>query len=260
MLYKAISCDTILKERNITIEETDALFLYSGGDGRKLYNILDTVVSSCAPDETIVVNNKNVKTQIMQNPTMYDKNGEMHYDIISAFIKSIRGSDPDAALYWLARMVKSGEDPKFIARRLVVSASEDVGLANPNALLLANAAFEAVERIGWPEGRIPLAEVAVYLACSPKSNSAYTGINKALQVVEETGNAPVPLHLRNAPTKLMRDSGYGANYKYPHDFPGHYVKQQYMPDKLKGMKLWEAQDNNSESKLRSYMQSLNNNT
>jgi putative ATPase len=256
MLHKAVSCDNLLKERKVVIEETDALFQYSGGDGRKLYNILDTVVSSYAPDETIVINNKNVKTQITQNPMMYDKNGEMHYDIISAFIKSIRGSDPDAALYWLARMVKSGEDPKFIARRLVISASEDIGLANPNALLLANAAFEAVEKIGWPEGRIPLAEATVYLACSPKSNSAYMGINKAMQTVEETGNAPVPLHLRNAPTKLMKDIGYGADYKYPHDFPGHYVKQQYMPDKLEGTKFWEAQDNSSENKLSSYMQSL----
>ncbi len=256
MLHKAVSCDKLLKERKVVIEETDALFQYSGGDGRKLYNILDTVVSSYAPNETIVINNKNVKTQITQNPTMYDKNGEMHYDIISAFIKSIRGSDPDAALYWLARMVKSGEDPKFIARRLVISASEDIGLANPNALLLANAAFEAVEKIGWPEGRIPLAEATVYLACSPKSNSAYMGINKAIQTVEETGNAPVPLHLRNAPTKLMKDIGYGADYKYPHDFPGHHVKQQYMPDKLEGTTFWEAQDNSSENKLSSYMQAL----
>ncbi len=260
LLNKAVTCDTILKSRKVVTEETEALFQYSGGDGRKLFNILDTIVSSYGPNDTIVISNKTVKTQIMQNPTMYDKNGELHYDIISAFIKSIRGSDPDAALYWLARMVKSGEDPKFIARRLVISASEDVGLANPNALLLANAAFEAVERIGWPEGRIPLAEATVYLACSPKSNSAYLGINKALQIVEETGNAPVPLHLRNAPTKLMKDIGYGADYKYPHDFPGHYVEQQYMPDKLKDMKLWEGQDNNAENKLRSYMQSLNKNS
>ena len=256
LLQRAISHDSILKERKITISETEALFQYSGGDGRKLFNILDTVISSYGPDDTIVINNKNVKTQIMQNPTMYDKNGEMHYDIISAFIKSIRGSDPDAALYWLARMVKGGEDPKFIARRLIISASEDIGLANPNAMLLANSAFEAVEKIGWPEGRIPLAEATVYLACSPKSNSAYLGINKAMQIVDETGTLPVPLHLRNAPTKLMKDIGYGADYKYPHDYPGHYVRQQYMPDELKNIRIWQCQNNGTENKLHDYMQSL----
>lgn len=256
LLQRAISHDPILKERKITISETEALFQYSGGDGRKLFNILDTVISSYGPDDTIVINNKNVKTQIMQNPTMYDKNGEMHYDIISAFIKSIRGSDPDAALYWLARMVKGGEDPKFIARRLIISASEDIGLANPNAMLLANSAFEAVEKIGWPEGRIPLAEATVYLACSPKSNSAYLGINKAMQIVDETGTLPVPLHLRNAPTKLMKDIGYGADYKYPHDYPGHHVRQQYMPDELKNIRIWQCQNNGTENKLHDYMQSL----
>lgn len=256
LLQRAISHDSILKERKITISETEALFQYSGGDGRKLFNILDTVISSYGPDDTIVINNKNVKTQIMQNPTMYDKNGEMHYDIISAFIKSIRGSDPDAALYWLARMVKGGEDPKFIARRLIISASEDIGLANPNAMLLANCAFEAVEKIGWPEGRIPLAEATVYLACSPKSNSAYLGINKAMQIVDETGTLPVPLHLRNAPTKLMKEIGYGADYKYPHDYPGHYVRQQYMPDELKNIRIWQCQNNGTENKLNDYMKSL----
>ena len=256
LLQRAISHDPILKERKITISETEALFQYSGGDGRKLFNILDTVISSYGPDDTIVINNKNVKTQIMQNPTMYDKNGEMHYDIISAFIKSIRGSDPDAALYWLARMVKGGEDPKFIARRLIISASEDIGLANPNAMLLANSAFEAVEKIGWPEGRIPLAEATVYFACSPKSNSAYLGINKAMQIVDETGTLPVPLHLRNAPTKLMKDIGYGADYKYPHDYPGHYIRQQYMPDELKNIRIWQCQNNGTENKLHDYMQSL----
>lgn len=256
LLQRAISHDSILKDRKITISETEALFQYSGGDGRKLFNILDTVISSYGPDDTIIINNKNVKTQIMQNPTMYDKNGEMHYDIISAFIKSIRGSDPDAALYWLARMVKGGEDPKFIARRLIISASEDIGLANPNAMLLANSAFEAVEKIGWPEGRIPLAEATVYLACSPKSNSAYLGINKAMQIVDETGTLPVPLHLRNAPTKLMKDIGYGADYKYPHDYPGHYVRQQYMPDELKNIRIWQCQNNGTENKLHDYMQSL----
>lgn len=256
LLQRAISHDSILKERKITISETEALFQYSGGDGRKLFNILDTVISSYGPDDTIVINNKNVKTQIMQNLTMYDKNGEMHYDIISAFIKSIRGSDPDAALYWLARMVKGGEDPKFIARRLIISASEDIGLANPNAMLLANSAFEAVEKIGWPEGRIPLAEATVYLACSPKSNSAYLGINKAMQIVDETGTLPVPLHLRNAPTKLMKDIGYGADYKYPHDYLGHYIRQQYMPDELKNIRIWQCQNNGTENKLHDYMQSL----
>ena len=256
LLQRAISHDSILKERKITISETEALFQYSGGDGRKLFNILDPVISSSGPDDTIVINKKTLKTQIMQNPTMYDKNGEMHYDIISAFIKSIRGSDPDAALYWLARMVKGGEDPKFIARRLIISASEDIGLANPNAMLLANSAFEAVEKIGWPEGRIPLAEATVYLACSPKSNSAYLGINKAMQIVDETGTLPVPLHLRNAPTKLMKDIGYGADYKYPHDYPGHYIRQQYMPDELKNIRIWQCQNNGTENKLHDYMQSL----
>lgn len=258
LLNKALFEDTILRTLDIQVEETDALFQYSGGDGRKLYNIIDTVVSSFSSEDKIVINNKNVKTQIMQSPTMYDKNGEMHYDIISAFIKSIRGSNPDAALYWLARMVKSGEDPKFIARRLIISAAEDIGLANPNALLLANAAFESIEKIGWPEGRIPLAEATVYLACSPKSNSAYLGINKAMQIVEETGNLSVPLHLRNAPTRLMKDLGYGADYKYPHDYPNHYVDQQYMPDKIKNTTIWVGQDNAAENKLRIQQQNLKN--
>ena len=246
----------MLKEHDIKVEETDALFQYSGGDGRKLLNIIDLVVSSFADGETAVISNKTVKTQLQLNPAAYDKDGELHYDIISAFIKSIRGSDPDGALYWLGRMVAGGEDPKFIARRLIISASEDVGLANPNALLLANAAFEAVEKIGWPEGRIPLAEATVYLACSPKSNSAYMGIGEALRLVEEKGALPVPLHLRNAPTKLMKQLGYGADYKYAHDFEGHFVNQQYLPDDLKDARLWHGQPNPAEQKLRDRMNSL----
>ena len=213
---------------------------YSGGDARKLLNILELVVEA-SPDGDIVITDDIVVSRLQQNPLAYDKDGEMHYDIISAFIKSIRGSDPDAALYWLARMIEGGEDPKFIARRLVISASEDIGLANPNALLLANAAFDAVNKIGWPEGRIPLAEATVYLATSEKSNSAYLAIDKALDLVRGTGNLPVPLHLRNAPTKLMADLGYHDGYLYPHDYPGHYVAQQYMPDALKDQQIWQPQ-------------------
>ena len=256
LMERALKEDIILKERDIKVKETTALFQYSGGDGRKLLNILDLVVSSFSDGETIVIDDKTVKTQLQLNPAAYDKDGEMHYDIISAFIKSIRGSDPDAALYWLARMVAGGEDPKFIARRLIILASEDIGLANPNALLLANAAFDAVDKIGWPEGRIPLAEAAVYLACSPKSNSAYMGIAEALQLVEEKGNLPVPLHLRNAPTKLMKQLGYGADYKYAHDFEGHFVLQQYLPDELKDARIWHGQPNPAEQKLRDRMNSL----
>ena len=253
LIRRALTTDPILKERKVELRETDAIFRYSGGDARKLLNILDLVSNSFADDETIVFSNEVVTRQLQQNPQAYDKGGEMHYDIISAFIKSIRGSHPDAALYWLARMVAAGEDPKFIARRLVISASEDIGLANPNALLMANAAFDAVQKIGWPEGRIPLAQATVYLASSPKSNSAYLGINKALSVVEQTGNQPVPLHLRNAPTQLMSDLGYGADYQYPHDYPGHFVRQQYMPDELTQLRLWEPQDNPAERKLSHYL-------
>ena len=233
--------------------ETDAMLRYSGGDARKLLNILELVVES-TPKTPVVITDELVVNSLQQNPAAYDKDGEMHYDIVSAFIKSIRGSDPDAALYWLARMIEGGEDPAFIARRLVISATEDVGLANPNALLLANAAFDAVTKIGWPEGRIPLAQAAVYLATSPKSNSAYIGINKALQVVRETGNLPVPLHLRNAPTKLMSDLGYSDGYKYSHDFPGHFVKQQYLPDDGKDYSFWIPQDNPVEAKSKNWMQ------
>lgn len=255
LLHHAISTDILLKEHTFQIDETTAMLRYSGGDARKLLNILELIVESSGTDP-VIINDEIVAERLQQNPMAYDKDGEMHYDIISAFIKSIRGSDPDAALYWLARMVEGGEDPAFIARRLVISASEDIGLANPNALLLANAAFDAVMKIGWPEGRIPLAEATVYLATSPKSNSAYKGINAALELVKQTGNLPVPLHLRNAPTKLMKDLGYSGGYKYSHDYPGHFVKEQFMPDDLKTTRLWEAQDNSSESKLGERMQHL----
>lgn len=248
LMQRAITHDPELSQRQIVLKETAAILRYSGGDARKLLNILELVVESSS-DEKVVIEDKRVVECLQQNPMAYDKGGEMHYDIISAFIKSIRGSDPDAALYWLARMIEGGEDPSFIARRLVISASEDVGLANPNALLLANAAFDAVMKIGWPEGRIPLAEATVYLAASPKSNSAYNGINKALQIVRQTGNQPVPLHLRNAPTEMMKDLGYASGYKYSHDYPGHFVEQQFMPDSLRDTRIWEAQHSPSEDKL-----------
>ena len=253
LLVHAMADDAILSQRKIEVKEKEALFSYSGGDARKLLNIIDLVVSSFREEEPVIITNEIVARELQTNPLAFDKGGEMHYDIISAYIKSIRGSDPDAALYWLGRMVAAGEDPKFIARRLVISAAEDIGLANPNALLLANAAFDAVEKIGWPDGRIPLAEATVYLASSPKSNSAYLGIGKALALVESTGNLPVPLHLRNAPTRLMKDLGYGKSYKYPHDFPGHFVEQQYLPDKIAGTRLWESQGNRSELKLQEYL-------
>ena len=249
LLQRAITEDVELQQRNIELRETDALLHFSGGDARKLLNILELVVDAFVGDEKVIITNDFVKQCLQQNPLAYDKGGEMHYDIISAFIKSIRGSDPDAAIYWLARMISAGEDPKFIARRLVISASEDIGLANPNALLLANAAFDAVQKIGWPEGRIPLAEATIYLATSPKSNSAYLAINKALDIVNETGNQPVPLHLRNAPTTLMKEVGYGDGYKYSHDYPNNFVEQQYMPDALLGMRLWQAQHSSNEEKL-----------
>lgn len=248
LVHRALTKDTILKEKDIELKETDNLLRYSGGDARKLLNILDLVTE--APNGgKIVITDKLVADRLQQNPLAYDKNGEIHYDIISAFIKSIRGSDPDAALYWLARMIEGGEDPSFIARRLVISASEDIGLANPNALLLANAAFDAVMKIGWPEGRIPLAEATVYLAASPKSNSSYMGINKALELVKKSGNQPVPLHLRNAPTELMAELGYHEGYKYSHDYKDHFVEQQYLPDALKRTRLWHAQDNAQENRL-----------
>ena len=248
LLHRALKQDVFLKERNITLKETGALLRYSGGDARKLLNILELVTETSANDE-VVITDEFVEKCLQQNPLAYDKDGEMHYDIISAFIKSIRGSDPDAALYWMARMIEGGEDPQFIARRLVISAAEDIGLANPNALLLANAAFDAVMKIGWPEGRIPLAEAAVYLATSPKSNSAYLGIDAALGLVRQTGNQPVPLHLRNAPTKLMKDLGYHDGYKYPHDFNGNFTPQQYLPDAVQNERLWHGQHSPAEQKL-----------
>ena len=248
LLQRAVTTDEELKQRDIRLAETDAMLRYSGGDARKLLNILQLMVES-ESSETVTITDEAVARRLQQNPLAYDKDGEMHYDIISAFIKSIRGSDPDAALYWMARMIEGGEDPQFIARRLVISASEDIGLANPNALLLANAAFDTVMKIGWPEARIALAEACVYLATSPKSNSAYCGINDALQLVKETGNQPVPLHLRNAPTKLMSELGYSDGYKYPHDYPGHFAVQQYLPDALKDRRLWHAQHTPSEEKL-----------
>ena len=247
LLERAISKDVILRERKIELKETDALLRYSGGDARKLLNILELVVESESGD--VVITDELVVARLQQNPLAYDKDGEMHYDIISAFIKSIRGSDPDAALYWMARMIEGGEDPQFIARRMVISASEDIGLANPNALLLANAAFDTVMKIGWPEARIALAECAVYLATSPKSNSAYLGIDAALALVRETGNQPVPLPIRNAPTQLMKELGYHDGYKYPHDYPGHFTPQQYMPDELQDRRLWHGQHSPQEEKL-----------
>ena len=247
LLDRALTTDVFLKERHIELRETDAMLRFSGGDARKLLNILELVTEAESGD--VVITNELVLARLQQNPLAYDKDGEMHYDIISAFIKSIRGSDPDAALYWLARMIEGGEDPKFIARRLVISASEDIGLANPNALLLANAAFDAVQKIGWPEGRIPLAECTVYLATSPKSNSAYLGIDAALDLVRRSGNQPVPLPIRNAPTQLMKDLGYHDGYKYPHDFPGNFTPQQYLPDALTGERLWHGQHSPAEEKL-----------
>lgn len=255
LLHRAISEDVYLKTRNVTVRDTDALLRYSGGDARKLLNTLELVVESDSAEE-VVITNEVVTERLQQNPLAYDKGGEMHYDIVSAYIKSIRGSDPDGALYWLARMIQGGEEPSFIARRLVISASEDIGLANPNALLIANAAFDAVMKVGWPEGRIPLAEATVYLAASPKSNSAYMGINAALSLVEQTGNLPVPLHLRNAPTKLMKELGYSEGYKYAHDYENHFVKQQFLPDELVGTQLWTPQANASEEKLKERMRYL----
>ena len=255
LLQRALSEDHILKERKIVIDETNALFRFSGGDARKLLNILELAVASDS-DEEIVINDRMVTERLQENPAAYDKGGEMHYDIISAFIKSIRGSDPDAAIYWLARMVAGGEDPKFIARRLVISAAEDIGLANPNALLLANACFETLQKIGWPEGRIVLAEATIYLATSPKSNSAYLAIDRAIAKVEQTGNLPVPLHLRNAPTALMKELDYGKEYKYSHDYDNHFVTQEYLPKELKSNRFWDPQPNPSEVKMDEWMKKL----
>ena len=256
LLNRAITQDSILKEYKFDIQEKDALYRFAGGDARKLLNIIEILFNSQADNSTILITNTLVTEKLQENPLAFDKDGEIHYDIISAFIKSIRGSDPDAAIYWLARLIAGGEDPKFIARRLVISASEDIGLANPNALLLANACFDAIHKIGWPEGKIPLAETTIYLATSPKSNSAYNAINEALSVVEKTGNLPVPLHLRNAPTKLMKDLNYGAEYKYSHDYPNHFVLQEYLPEKLKNTKFWISQDNIHEQKMQENMNKL----
>lgn len=252
LLERAIHKDVVLKEKDITLKETGAMLRYSGGDARKLLNILELIVNSFSSDE-IIITDEVVERELQQNPLAYDKQGEMHYDIISAFIKSIRGSDPDAALYWMARMIEGGEDPQFIARRVVISASEDIGLANPNALLLANAAFDTVMKIGWPEARIALAEAVVYLATSPKSNSAYLGINAAIARVRETGNLPVPLHIRNAPTQLMAELGYHDGYKYPHDYPGHFTCQQYLPSEIQNERFWHAQHSPNEEKLYNWM-------
>ena len=252
LLNRAVTTDVELSKLNIQLKQTDALLRYSGGDARKLLNILELVVESAGSDE-VVITDKMVEEQLQQNPLAYDKQGDMHYDIISAFIKSIRGSDPDAALYWMARMIEGGEDPQFIARRVVISACEDVGLANPNALLLANAAFDTVMKIGWPEGRIALAEAVVYLATSPKSNSAYLAIDAALAKVRQTGNLPVPLHIRNAPTKLMSELGYHDGYRYPHDYPGHFVEQQYLPGAIQDSRFWFAQHSPSEERLYQWM-------
>ncbi len=255
LLQRALTEDHILKEKKIEIRESDALFRFSGGDARKLLNIIDLAVSSVS-EEKIVITDRMVTERLQENPAAYDKGGEMHYDIISAFIKSIRGSDPDAAVYWLARMVAGGEDPKFIARRLVISAAEDIGLANPNALLLANACFDTLQKIGWPEGRIVLAEATIYLATSPKSNAAYLAIDSAIASAEQTGNLPVPLHLRNAPTSLMKELDYGKEYKYSHDYENHFVKQEYLPEELKNSRFWNPQPNPSEAKMAEWMKKL----
>lgn len=256
LLDRALTKDRVLSKRKVEVKSTNALFRFAGGDARKLLNILDLLEQSVNEDSPIIIDDEFVTNSLQVNPAAYDRNGEMHYEIISAFIKSVRGSDPDAAVYWLARMVAGGEDPKFIARRLVILAAEDIGLANPNALLLANATFDALQKIGWPEGRIILAECTVYLATSPKSNSAYLSIDAALDMVRKTGDLPVPLHLRNAPTSLMKEMGYHDGYKYAHDFPNHFADQQYLPDALVGTRFWMPQSNLAENKLATYMQQL----
>ena len=255
LLRNAITKDAVLKEKQIELKETDAILRYSGGDARKLLNILELVVEA-ETEVPVVITDEKVVDRLQQNPLTYDKDGELHYDIISAFIKSIRGSDPDGAIYWLARMVEGGEDPAFIARRLVISAAEDVGLANPNALLLANACFDTIMKIGWPEGRIILAETTIYLASSPKSNSAYMAINDALALVERTGNLPVPLHLRNAPTALMKELEYGKEYKYAHDYKNNFVEQEYLPKEVLNQRFWKGQNNPAEQKLIEQMKKL----
>lgn len=260
LLDRALKNDRVLSKRNVEVKSTKALFRFAGGDARKLLNILDLLEQSVPEDAPVVIDDEFVTNSLQVNPAAYDRNGEMHYDIISAFIKSVRGSDPDAAIYWLARMVAGGEDPKFIARRLVILAAEDIGLANPNALLLANATFDALAKIGWPEGRIILAECTIYLATSPKSNSAYLSIDEALEAVRKTGDLPVPLHLRNAPTSLMKEMGYGHDYMYAHNYKNHYAAQQYLPDGLVGARFWTPQQNPAEAKLDAYMRSLRSNS
>ena len=260
LLARALEKDQILAARNIEVKEKTALFRFAGGDARKILNILDLIEQSASEGADIVIDDRNVTQCLQENPAAYDRNGEMHYDIISAFIKSVRGSDPQGAVYWLARMVEGGEDPKFIARRLMILAAEDIGLANPNALLLANATFDALAKIGWPEGRIILSECAIYLAASPKSNSAYMAVNNAQQMVRSTGDLPVPLHLRNAPTGLMKELGYGKEYKYAHDYAGNYVKQQYLPDGLVGSQFWKPGANPQEAKMAERLRTLEQNS
>ncbi len=255
LLHRAVTEDTELKQLDIRIEETDAILSFSGGDARKLLNIIEMICATAA-DDAVVINNETVRNALQQNVARYDKGGEEHYDVISAFIKSIRGSDPNAAIYYLARMLAGGEEPRFIARRLCISASEDIGLANPNAMLLAEACFNTVHNIGMPEARIPLAETTIYLATSPKSNSAYMAINKALAQVEREGYRPVPLHLRNAPTELMAKAGYSTGYKYDHDYPGHFVELEFMPEGMSGTRFWDPGDNPAEERLQSRMQEL----
>ncbi len=256
LLQRALTTDRELKMREIKVLEKESLFRFSGGDARKLLNIIELVVNAEEGEGPVEITDALVTERLQQNPMAYDKDGEMHYDIISAFIKSIRGSDPEGAVYWLARMVAGGEDPKFIARRMLISASEDIGLANPNALLLANACFDTVHKLGWPESRIALSECAIYLASSPKSNSAYMAIGTALSIVEETGNLPVPLHLRNAPTKLMKQLDYGKDYKYAHDYENNFVEQEFLPKKLKGRSIWKPQLNATEAKLKEFLNKL----
>jgi putative ATPase len=256
LLQRALTTDRELKMREIKVLEKESLFRFSGGDARKLLNIIELVINAEEGEGPVEITDALVTERLQQNPMAYDKDGEMHYDIISAFIKSIRGSDPEGAVYWLARMVAGGEDPKFIARRMLISASEDIGLANPNALLLANACFDTVHKLGWPESRIALSECAIYLASSPKSNSAYMAIGTALSIVEETGNLPVPLHLRNAPTKLMKQLDYGKDYKYAHDYENNFVEQEFLPKKLKGRSIWKPQLNATEAKLKEFLNKL----
>lgn len=248
----AVKQDYYLKQKEFDFKQTQAMLQYSGGDARKLLNLIELLYNTESSDKVEVTNDA-VVSVVQENPAIYDKQGEMHYDIISAFIKSVRGSDPDAAVYWLARMIEGGEDPKFIARRLLILASEDIGLANPNALLMANACFDTVHKLGWPEARIALAEATIYLASSPKSNSAYMAVDGAIAYVKKTGNLPVPLHLRNAPTKLMKDMEYAKGYKYPHDFDGHFVRQQYMPDEAEGERFYHPAQNPSEDKLAAFL-------